>query len=188
MYLSKPIYSWYAIYTKPNRESKIMELLTEQQIECYLPLRKTLRQWSDRKKWITEPLFRCYLFVKVSNVEYFTVLDSPGVVGYVSFGGKAQTVPGSQIENIKTLVANADNEFVITHDKIAKGALAEVLSGPLKGIQGEIVEICGQSRILIRVDAMGSCLHANISHSEIKLVNPENIDEVELIQKSKVYI
>lgn len=186
MYSTKPTYSWYAVYTKPNRESKIMAMLTEQKVECYLPLRKTLRQWSDRKKWIDEPLFRCYLFVRVSYIEYFTVLDSPGIVGYVSFGGKAQTIPESQIQSIKTLVANVENEFILTHDRIAKGALAEVLSGPLKGVQGEIVEICGQSRLLIRVDAMGSCLHANISHNEIKLVDPGNVEKDKLIQKSKI--
>ena len=32
-------------------------------IESYLPLKKVLKQWSDRKKWVEEPLFRSYIFI-----------------------------------------------------------------------------------------------------------------------------
>lgn len=172
MNLRKPIYAWYAIYTKVNQEKKIFSNLKEANIECYLPLSKSLKQWSDRKKWIEEPLFRCYLFVKVSYIEFFNVLSSTGVVRYVSFGGSPQTIPDSQIENIQTFIEQAEKDMVLTRKHIAKGAKAEVLYGPLKGIKGEVVHICGQSRILIRVESMGCCLYTNISRDEIKLLNP----------------
>ena len=74
MLLNKPIYNWYAIYVKPNGEKKILKNLEEEHIECYLPIKKTLRQWSDRKKWIEEPVFRSYVFVRVSHIEFFKVL------------------------------------------------------------------------------------------------------------------
>ena len=172
MKLNKPTYAWYAIYTKPNQEKKIFLNLIEANIECYLPLSKSLKQWSDRKKWVEEPLFRCYIFVRVSYIEFFNVLSSSGVVRYVSFGGKPQTIPDYQIENIRTFVKQVEKDVVLTRKYIAKGAKAEVLYGPLKGIKGEVVQICGQSRILIRVESMGCCLYTNISRDEIKLLNP----------------
>ncbi len=104
MFLQKPAYKWYAIYTKANNEKKVFDHLKEENIECYLPLRKTLRQWSDRKKWIDVPLFRCYVFVKVSYIEFFSVLKIPGVVYYVSFGGEPQSSPDYQLDFIKTIV------------------------------------------------------------------------------------
>ena len=173
MNLKKPIYAWYSIYTRPNREKKIYELLQEEQIQCYLPLLKTLKQWSDRKKWIKEPLFKGYLFVKVSSKEFFNVLNVPGVVKYVSFGGKAQTIPESQIESIITFINQEEKEILITHKNISKGIKAEVLCGALKGLQGEIVQINGQSRILIRVETLGSSLYTNISKDEVKILNKE---------------
>ena len=172
MLLKKPTYEWYAIYTKVNGEKKIAANLKERKIECYLPLKRTLRQWSDRKKWIDEPLFRSYVFVKVSHIEFFNVLDVPGVVCYVSFGGKAQAIPQYQIENIKTFVKQEEKEVVLTRETIEKGLNAEVCVGPLKGVQGEVVQICGQCRILIRIESMGCCLYANISKDEVKFLNP----------------
>ena len=175
MNLKKPEYAWYAIYTRVNNEKKIMEYLKEENVECYLPLRKTLRQWSDRKKWIEEPLFHCYLFVKVSYKEFFNVLSAPGVVCYVSFGGRPQSIPDYQIENIKTFVRQDELDVVVSMERFRKGKRAEVLVGPLKGLRGEIVEISGQYRILMRIESIGCSIHANISKDEVRLVESEGI-------------
>lgn len=174
MQLKKTNYKWYAVYTKVNSEKKIYSALQEQGIECYLPLKKTLRQWSDRKKWIEEPLFRSYIFVKVSHLEFFNVLAIPGAVCYVSFGARAQSIPEKQILDIKTMIQNKEKEVVLTRENIEKGQQAVVLAGPMKGVKGEIVEVCGQYRIVIRVESMGCCLYTNISKEEVEVVTPLN--------------
>jgi transcription antitermination factor NusG len=179
MILKKTEYAWYAIYTKVNSEKKILKNLQEANIESYLPLCKSLRQWSDRKKWIEEPLFRCYLFVRVSYKEFFNVLSIPGVVCYISFGGKPQSIPDYQINNIKTMVKQDEIDITVSKERLRKGNKAEVLVGPLKGLKGEIVEISGQYRILIRIETMGFCLHANISREEVKILEPETDSEEE---------
>jgi len=168
--LKKPIYAWYAVYTKPNAEKKITTYLNEKEIENYLPLKKTLRKWSDRKKWIEEPVFRCYLFVKVSHKEFFKVLEVPGIVKYVSFGGEPQRIPENQIENIKILVGQQEREIFLSHENIKKGKKAEVLFGPFKGMQGEVVKIYGNSRIVLRIDALGCNLYANIMRDELRAI------------------
>ena len=168
MMINKPDYQWYAIYTRPNNEKKIFAELKEDKIECYLPLKKTLRKWSDRKKWIEEPLFRSYIFIKVSQIEFFDVLSIPGVIYYVRFGGKPQTIPEYQIENIKKMIAQEEKEVIVNYDNIKKGTDCEVLVGPMKGLQGEIVRVCGQYRLLIRLNSMGISLHVNISKDEVK--------------------
>lgn len=174
MFLKKPIYSWYAIYTRSNKEKRLLANLEEANIECYLPLKKTLRQWSDRKKWIEEPLFRCYLFVRVSHIEFFRVLNMPGVIKYVSFGGQPQTIPSSQIDNIKKLVNQQEREIILSRENIEKGRNAEVLFGPFKGMNGEIVKIFGNYRIVLRIESLGCSLYANISKEEIKVLKNQN--------------
>jgi transcriptional antiterminator RfaH len=163
----KPQYEWYAIYTKANNEKQIHRNLDRDHIESYLPLTKVLRQWSDRKKWVEEPLFRNYLFVRVSQVEYFNVLNFPGVVSYVSFGGQPQIIPVIQIAHIKKLIEQQEREVILSREHIEKGQNAEVLAGPFKGMTGEVVKICGNYRIIIRVEALGCSLYANISKDEI---------------------
>jgi len=170
MVLEKQNYQWYAIYTRANAEKKLLENLQEKNIEAYLPVRKVLKVWSDRKKWIEEPLFRCYLFVKVSYKEYFNALNTPGVVCYVSFGGRAQSIPEKQISSIKTFLNQYDHEVTLSFERIQKGVMVEVLTGTLKGIKGEVLNVYGQTRLSIRIDSMNCCLQANISKDEVKLL------------------
>lgn len=170
MILEKQNYQWYAIYTRANGEKKLFDSLQEKNIECYLPVRKVLKFWSDRKKWVEEPLFRCYIFVKVSYKEFFNVLNTPGAVCYVSFGGRAQSIPEVQINNVRTFLAQVDHEFTLTYERIQKGVKVEVLHGSLKGIQGEVTSIYGQTRLVIRIESMSCSLYANISREEVRLI------------------
>ena len=74
---------WFAIYTRPRWEKKVNLLLQEQGVESYCPLNKVRRKWSDRVKTIEEPLFKSYVFVKVSDEEKTTVRMTAGVMNFV---------------------------------------------------------------------------------------------------------
>lgn len=174
MPLEKPNYQWYAIYTRANAEKKLFDNLQEKNIECYLPVRKVEKFWSDRKKYVDEPLFRCYIFVKVSYKEFFTALNTAGVVCFVSFGGKAQAIPEFQINNIRTFLSQFDHEVTLSYERIQKGVNVEVLHGSLKGIKGEVINVCGQSRLLIRIDSMNCSLYANISKDEVMILEEKS--------------
>ncbi|MBE0668108.1 MAG: UpxY family transcription antiterminator, partial [Bacteroidales bacterium] len=51
----KPERGWYAVYTHSRAEKRVNERLLEAGIETFLPMQKTLRQWSDRKKLVEKP-------------------------------------------------------------------------------------------------------------------------------------
>ena len=74
---------WFAIYTRPRWEKKVNLLLQEKGVESYCPLNKVKRKWSDRVKIIEEPLFKSYVFVKVSDEEKTTVRMTACVTNFV---------------------------------------------------------------------------------------------------------
>ncbi|HNT41409.1 MAG: UpxY family transcription antiterminator [Bacteroidales bacterium] len=147
---------WYALYTKPRNEKKIYSRLVEKGVEAFLPLQKRLKQWSDRKKLVEEPLFRSYIFVRIDAREYYEVLNTPGIVRYITFEGKAVPIPDRQIEQVKQLLVQ-DLEIEPVEEQIPPGALVEVRFGNLMGITGELVEHAGKKKVIIRID--------HVSHS-----------------------
>lgn len=177
MILEKDNYRWYAIYTRANGEKKLFENLQEKNIECYLPLRKVLKYWSDRKKWVEEPLFKGYIFVKVSYIEFFKALNTPGAVCYVSFGGRAQSIPEVQINNVRAFLSQSEHEVTLSYERIQKGVSVEVQHGTLKGIKGEVINILGQSRLVIRIDSMNCSLQVNISREEVRILDEISINK-----------
>jgi transcription antitermination factor NusG len=163
--------NWFAVYTNPRAEKKAFAEIVSKGIQAYLPLQRTLKQWSDRKKWVEEPLFRSYLFVNISKKEYFEVLNTTGVARYVTFEGKAVPVPQRQIDAIRYYLSEtetlADSPNV---PGLVPGAYVEITRGPLKGLQGQLVEHLGQKRVRIEIDALGQFLNLSISQHDLRVI------------------
>ena len=94
---------WYAIYTKPRAEKIVNQRLLEEGVETFLPLQKTYRIWSDRKKLVEIPLLPSYLFVRTKVKNFHYVYRIQGIVKFVSFEGKPVSIPQNQIDNIRLL-------------------------------------------------------------------------------------
>ena len=147
---------WYAAYTKPRNEKLAFARLAEAGIEVYLPMQKRLKQWSDRKKMVEEPLFRSYIFVRINQKDYFNVLNTSGIVRFITFEGKAVPIPDNQINLIKQLLEQ-NIEIEAIDETLEPGTMVEVKFGTLIGLTGELVEHKGKRKVVVRLD--------HISHS-----------------------
>lgn len=144
---------WYAIYTHPRAEKQVYTRLVEIGVETFLPLQKTYRQWSDRKKLVEKPLLSSYVFVKVIQKEFPKVYRTNGVVKFVSFEGQPVSIPQNQIDNLRLLV-NSDAEIEVSSEKFAQGDQVEVISGSMTGLTGELIKIGGKNRVIVRIDKL----------------------------------
>jgi transcription antitermination factor NusG len=155
-------YYWYAAYTKSRTEKKALERLTEAGFEAYLPLKRHRRQWSDRLKWVEEPLIRSYIFLHVNESKYYNAINTPGLVCYVTFEGKAAPIPDWQIDLLKKLL-NEGAEMEVSSERFAPGQKIIVVSGTLVGMQGEMVEYRGKKKVLVRLGSTGTNLLVTVS-------------------------
>ncbi|OWK71749.1 UpxY family transcription antiterminator [Pedobacter sp. AJM] len=155
-------YRWYPVYTRSRAEKKAYEELIRKGINAYLPLRKTLKQWSDRKKWVEEPLLKSYLFVYISSKEYAEVMMTNGIARFLYFSGHIAAMPSQQIEHLKLLLATEQDLEVFDHD-IKPGQKVWVKAGPFKDMAGELVSIHNKQRIILRLDNIGYSIEINTS-------------------------
>lgn len=144
---------WFAVYTNPRAEKLVHERLQVVGIESFLPLQKTYRKWSDRKKMVLKPLLSSYVFVNVTPKQFPKVFMTNGIVKFVSFEGQPVAIPQKQIDNLKLLV-NSDAEIEVTTEQFAKGDQVEVMNGSLVGLTGELIKVGGKNRVIIRIDKL----------------------------------
>lgn len=154
-------FSWYPVYTSPRAEKKVFELLDKKGIETYLPTQKTLKQWSDRKKWVEEPLFNSYIFVKISAKDQAQVLATKGVCRFLYFSGKVAHIPEKQIELLKLLTGNCAPMDVVDPG-YQKGEKVRVVHGPLQGLTGELIDFRMQKKMLIKLEHINHALLVQI--------------------------
>jgi transcription antitermination factor NusG len=155
--------NWLVIYTTPRAEKKVNERLRERGIETYLPLYKTIRQWSDRKKKVELPLFNSYIFVCVSESERIKVLQTDGVVRFLYFLGKPAVVRDKEIEAIRLFLHETEGLKI----KVEVGQKVEIASGPMEGIYGEVIRI-GKDKLLLRIEELAMSLVAEVDRGMVK--------------------
>lgn len=163
---------WFAVYTAPKAEKKVSLRLEQQGIDHYLPTQKLLKQWSDRKKWVEEPLFRSYLFVHIEEALHFTVLNTHGVVKFISFGGITESIPDYQIETIRRLLMES-TEMEITHENFQPGTPVEITAGPLMGTLGELISFRGENRIAVKIHTLDTSVLINIQEKYTTVISDE---------------
>lgn len=88
---------WYAAYTAARHEKKVAAELKYRNLESYLPLYGSVRRWKDRRVQLELPLFPSYIFVRIPLAERLRVLQVPGVVRIVGFGGSAIPITDREI-------------------------------------------------------------------------------------------
>ncbi|HHJ10847.1 MAG TPA: UpxY family transcription antiterminator [Bacteroidetes bacterium] len=165
---------WYAIYVRSRHEKKVYDLLTEDGITSYLPVERKLKLWSDRKKWVTEPLFRSYVFVFINIADYpvyLKVLQTEGVVKFVRFGGVPVPIPEKHMEAIR--IYEKSGEFISEEEEqeLKVGDEVEVIGGALKGVFGRLVEIRKKRKVRIMIDGLNQSVYVDIRKSFLKPTN-----------------
>ncbi len=163
---------WYAVYTKPRWEKKVAALLEAKTIEYYCPLNKVVKQWSDRKKVVLEPLFKSYVFVHVEEAKKWELLTINGIVNYVHWLGKPAKIKESEIDTVKKFL----NEFssVEVVEASAINSKVKIKHGVLMNYQGILLQVSG-NRASVKIESMGLQLTAYFDKKNIEVLGGKQI-------------
>lgn len=161
---------WYAIFTKPRSEKKVLERMLDNDINAFLPLIKTVRQWSDRKKTVQLPLIPSYVFVNIEERNLNKTLPIPGTVNVLKYLGKPAKIRDFEIENLKIL-SDSNEKFEISNIiNVVTGDTVEVTKGPFMGLIA-ICEKTGNShRVVVKIESLGSGFNVNIPLSFLRKI------------------
>ena len=157
---------WYALYTRPRVEKRVASILEEKEIRAFLPTRSVIRQWSDRKKVVEEPLFPSYVFVFADLAERYCSLQSKGVVRMVQFNGRPAQIPEDQIETIYRILDQGYDPK--PYQYLREGDEVEIVAGPLTGVKGYFLQGRGDKRLIISVHTLQQSFAIELRRGQIK--------------------
>ncbi len=145
---------WYAVYVRSRYEKKVHHQLREQNVESFLPLLETWRQWSDRKKRVSDPLFRGYVFVNLDlHTDNAKVLDTEGVVKFIGIGRKPSIIADKDIDWLRKLTREPD-AIQRTVNTLPAGQRVKVLAGPFKDFEGVVIKQGRETKLVVFFDTI----------------------------------
>ena len=156
---------WLAIYTRPRWEKKVNQLLTEKGLESYCPLNKVRRKWSDRIKVVEEPLFKSYVFVKVSDEDRTAVRMTPGAINFVYWEGKPAIIKEKEIIAIKRFLDEYENVEVHRND-FRVNERVRITNGTFMDHEGKVLDVRHKT-VKVAIDSLGYVLVAYIERSKL---------------------
>ena len=160
--------AWYAIYTRARHEKKVKDQILNKGIEAYLPVREVLHQWSDRTKWVEEPLFSCYCFVHADTRERYEAVQSYGAVRILGFNGEAAIVRDVEIENIRRILKEIPDLEACHALKV--GDFVRIRRGNLAGLEGYLEETRGANRFVVHIPSIQQAVRFNIALADVEKI------------------
>jgi transcription antitermination factor NusG len=151
----KQTVNWHVLYTTPRAEKRVYERVENEGIECYLPLHRTPRAWSDRVKMVDLPLISSYVFVKCKEFEALNLLKINGVVKVVFYEGKPAVIRQSEIDAIKEFLKQAEGKKLVAGDEV------EILTGSMRKRAGKIIKI-KKKYLYLHIEQLAATVCVNI--------------------------
>ena len=156
---------WLAVYTRPRWEKKVNQLLAEKGIESYCPLNKIRRKWSDRYKIIEEPLFKSYVFVKVSEDERKDVRLTNGAINFVYWDGKPAVIKEREIAAIRRFLDEYEH-VEARQVEVRVNQRVRITNGTLMDQQGTVLDV-RKKTVKVAIDSLGYILIAYIDKTKL---------------------
>lgn len=160
---------WYAVYTRPKWEKKVTGLLSQKKIDAYCPLTKVVRQWSDRKKTLMEPLFNSYVFVHANVGEYQEIKQADGVINFVYWLGNPAVIKDDEIDAIRSFLDEHENVKLEKADVNINDRI-KITSGPLSSLEGDVLQMNSRA-VKVYLPSLGYQMLAEVDKTNIQVIS-----------------
>jgi transcriptional antiterminator NusG len=132
---------WYALYTRSHCEQLVHDQLAVKGFHLFFPKIGAWSQRAGKRHLITVPMFPSYLFLRhaIDKTSYIDIRKARGLVRILGERwDRLSLVPDAEIEAIQTVLAACVP--VLPHPYLREGQRVRITQGPLRGVEGILVQ------------------------------------------------
>jgi transcription antitermination factor NusG len=157
------LHQWFAVQVRSGREYLSAQHLGDRGYEVFLPRYCERRRWSDRIKVVERALFAGYVFCRLAPEVFGKIVTAPGVVRIVGDGTRPVSIPTPEIEAIQRIMATNLSTQPWPVPQVGQQVRVEV--GPLRGIEGFVMTVKNQQRLVVSVSLLQRAVAVEIDAS-----------------------
>jgi transcription antitermination factor NusG len=164
---ASPASRWFAVYTTCRHEKRIAQHFSQREIEYYLPLYRSERNWSDGSRVTLDlPLFPCYIFVHIGRLERVRVLSVPGALAIVGGTGREPApLPDAAIDALRS---GLQLRKVEPHPLLTIGQKARIRSGAFAGLEGVVVRKKNSFRVVLTLEQIMQSVAVEVDEGDLE--------------------
>lgn len=145
---------WTVVYCKPRQEKALAWDLHRKGISYFLPM--VLRETSSggRRRRNLYPLFPSYIFFAGTKDDRLEVLKTERTVHLIDVDEPERPIFQREIASLEKTLRHCPESLEL-HPRLIPGAHVSIGSGPLKGVEGIIVDARNKRRLWLGVSVLG---------------------------------
>lgn len=163
MTMGTQIQRWYALQVRTRWESSTALLLSGKGYETFLPTYTAKKRGSGKSRETKAPLFPGYVFCNFDPQNRLPVLITPGVISVVGRGRVPLPVDDTEIAAIQSVVASGLRAEPFPYLEL--GQKVRIENDALQGLEGILVQIKGNHRIVVSVSLLRRSVALEIDRS-----------------------
>ena len=161
---------WHVLTVKKGCEKQVTRDLRALGFDTLMPFRRVIRQWSDRRKRLDEPLFRGYAFVCVSEARRSEVFAAGKNMAFLRHEGRPCLLRDAEVELLRHWSQGIDPPETDSYGQLRPGSLVEIVEGAFLGYRGIIRAVDNDNRLRLELLFTGSLSLATVEHTLVKLI------------------
>ncbi len=149
---------WFVLRTRSRQEKALESTLRGAGIGCYLPLRRTVRRYGERRVESLLPMFPGYVFLWGVRDETYFADRTRRVAGVIPVTDQATLE--WELEGLhRALECGATLD---PYEAIHEGLRVRVLSGPFEGLEGVVASRVSPERLVLQVRMLNTAASLDI--------------------------
>ncbi len=164
-------YNWFVVKTLSRCEKKVEAQLLKLGYHAYVPLQKTVRIWSDRKKKVLLPLIPSVVFVENPEVEKVALYQTPHVHSILKYNGKVGIVKPQEIDYLRCLCQSDTNWKQIPLATYNQGETVEIIGGPFSGNIAKAIEEKNNYTVVLAIESLGIGFQVAMAKNNINKIS-----------------
>jgi len=148
--------SWFCVRTHPKHEHiAAAQLRQESDVEVFLPRVKYRRRTRSGLAWVSEALFRDYLFARFEwQSALRRVRHARSVREVVHFGDRWPTVPAQAISQLRAAMGNT--ELRLIEGGLQPGDAVQIAEGAFCGLEAVVTRVMpAKDRVAVLIEFLG---------------------------------
>ena len=156
--------TWYVLHVKPRTEKMVNDHLSVLRVFHYLPLVRKETKVQRRKVVRHLPVFPGYVFTRLFPEERMTILRTQHIVRTIEVSDPRRMIHQlRQVEHACRLPVDLRQV-----ENFAAGEYVKVVSGPLRGLEGQVLRRGAAMSIVLTVDILGRALEATVAPGDLE--------------------
>lgn len=170
-------FQWYVMRSTYCREMKARELLETDGFECYVPVRTVRIERGGKLITKVVPVVHNLVFVFSSRALITPWKRTHEIGASLRYNidrstGKPMVVNKKVMDDFIRVTREADDILFLDNPEVvvAKGQRVEIIVGPFKGVQGRVLRIRRDRRVVVSIEGIVAAAMASMPQSHFRLL------------------